>query len=89
MSVKLAAPMRVLLIDEETRCYYAGDELWVADVTAAVDFGAIERAGQKALEFGSKLLNVILRYDNPLCEVALNPAFCIPRIKTRASVSWF
>jgi hypothetical protein len=89
MSVKLAASMRVLLIDEETRRYYAGEELWVADVTAAVDFGAIERAGQKALECGSKLLNVILRYDNPFCEVALNPAFCIPRTKTRASLPQF
>ena len=77
------------MIDEKTRLYYAGEELWVADVTAAVDFGSLERAARKALDYGSKLLNVILRYDNPLCEVALIPAFCIPRTKARASLSRF
>jgi hypothetical protein len=71
--------MKVLLIDEETRLYYAGDESWVADLAEAVDFGVIERAAQKALECRAKLLNVVLRYENPQCELALNPSFCIPR----------
>jgi hypothetical protein len=76
--------MRVLLIDEETRLYYGGEETWVADIKAAMDFGVIERAGQKALECGSKLLNVVLRYENPECELQLNPAFCVPRSAPRS-----
>jgi hypothetical protein len=78
--------MRVLLIDEETRLYYGREGTWVADVTAAMDFGVIETAGQKALECGSKLLNVVLKYDNPECELQLNPAFCVPRSAPRSMV---
>jgi hypothetical protein len=72
--------MKVLLKDEELRLYYAGQDQWVAEVKAAVNFEVIDRAGRKALECPSRVMSVVLRYEEPECEVALNPAFCLPRV---------
>jgi hypothetical protein len=70
--------MKVLLRDEETRLYYGTENQWVAEATKAVDFGAILKAGQKAMECQAKVTSVVLSYENPKSELALNPAFCVP-----------
>ena len=77
--------MKVLLKDEEMRLYYAGQDQWVAEVKAAVNFEVIDKAGQKALESPSRLMSVVLKYEDPECEVALNPAFCMPRARPTRS----
>jgi len=69
--------MKVLLRDEEARLYYRAEHVWVADPSAAMDFHALERAGQIASDHGDQTLTVVLRYEDPECELALNPAFCI------------
>jgi hypothetical protein len=68
--------MKVLLRDEDARLYYGADRLWVADPNAALDFQALERAGREASDHPAQTLAVVLRYENPDCELALNPAFC-------------
>jgi hypothetical protein len=72
------AIMKVLLKDEETRHYYGGEDRWVADASDAFNFEVIEKAGKKALECHARVTNVVLRYDDPICELALNPAYCLP-----------
>jgi hypothetical protein len=68
--------MKVLLRDEQSRHYYSGNEAWVAEMSKAWNFGSIERAGQQAQECHPRVLSVVLKYDNPECELALNPVFC-------------
>ena len=74
--------MKVLLRDENARLYYGADDRWVADPNVAIDFQVLERAGQKALERPTQTLVVVLKYENPECELALNPIFCFNRSKT-------
>jgi hypothetical protein len=77
--------MKVLLRDEEARLYYGPNDLWVADPKAALDFKLLEMAGQKASERPTQMLSVVLRYDSPECELALNPIFCSNGSKGAAS----
>jgi len=74
--------MRVLLRNEETHLYCDNQDGWVAESTQAVDFGGLERAGRKALQWQKLNLSVVLVYDNPKCELALNPVFCISEPRT-------
>ena len=37
----------------------------------------IEKAGGEGREAGLPFMAVVLRYDNPECELALNPAYCV------------
>jgi hypothetical protein len=73
--------MKVLLKDEETRLYYGGQDRWVPKADDALNFGVIAKAGEKAKECQAHPTNVVLRYENPECELALNPVFCVPWIK--------
>ena len=68
--------MKVLLRDEQSRHYYGGNAAWVAELSQALNFGSIERAGQQAQECRPRVLSVVLKYENPECELALNPVFC-------------
>ncbi len=73
--------MKVLLQDAQTRLYYGGENVWVTEVAQAVDFGAVQTAGQKAREHRLDDANVVLRYEDPQCELALNPAYCVPVLR--------
>lgn len=77
--------VKVLLRDEEARLYYGPNDIWVADPNAALDFQVLEKAGEKALDSPTQTLAVVLKYDSPECELALNPIFCFPRPGARAS----
>ncbi|HZR18114.1 MAG TPA: hypothetical protein VFE51_12535 [Verrucomicrobiae bacterium] len=65
--------MKVLLKDEQARLYYGMEHAWVADPNAAMDFQVLERAGQEASQYPLHTLAIVLRYENPECELSLNP----------------
>ncbi len=69
--------MKVLLRDSRTGKYCGREAEWVAEPTAALEFVDIRNAGKRAREQVELELDVVLKYDNPPCELALNPAFCV------------
>jgi hypothetical protein len=68
--------MKVLLRDARTNLYYGRDRAWVDNVERAAEFGTLEEAGGMAWECGREDTMVVLRYENPECELALNPQYC-------------
>jgi hypothetical protein len=52
-----------------------------------MNFGTLEAAGYSAEGCAGEDVAVILRYDNPECELALNPEFCMNTSSTRACLS--
>jgi len=79
--------MIVLLRDLKTGLYFGRENVWVRKPQAAMDFGTLEAAGCGAEGCAGEDVAVILRYDNPECELALNPEFCMTSSSTRARVS--
>jgi hypothetical protein len=69
--------MRVLLKDEEAHLYYGPNDTWVTDPQVATDFRILERAGLEARHHSAQSLAVVLRYEMPECELALNPIYCV------------
>jgi hypothetical protein len=69
--------MRVLLRNERTGLYRGKELDWVAGIEDAAEFGTIQAAGQKARSSDEDELDVVLRYEDPQCELALNPAYCV------------
>jgi hypothetical protein len=63
--------MRVLLRNTQTGLYYARRYRWVAEPSRALDLGDIERASRFALEENVTPVEVILSYNNPICQLAL------------------
>jgi hypothetical protein len=43
----------------------------------AVNFRTLEAAGLGTLKCVGEDVAVVLRYDNPECELALNPVYCM------------
>lgn len=72
--LQVSLGMKVLLRDTGTGKYLGFDDQWVAEPWQAFAFAQIEAAGQKAMRGSS--LQVVLRYDDPECELALSPEFC-------------
>ncbi len=65
--------MRVLLRNIKTGRFYGGNDTWVHDVSRAYDCGEITRATNLALQEtmpGAELLEVVLSYDQPQCQLA-------------------
>jgi hypothetical protein len=56
--------------------YLTSDGQWGAKVNAR-EFADVEAAGQEAFRFEDA--HVVLSYDEPHCELALNPAYCARR----------
>lgn len=79
--------MRVLVRDDVNRLYWSGGDRWVAEVAAASEFQTLQQAAQKALEQRARDLSVILAYDQPVCELALNPDFCVEPTARRAAAA--
>ncbi len=69
--------MRVLLRHMDTGFYYCGGYDWVDEVAGALDFGTVLKAATVALEQKLSKLTVVIRYDEPECEVALPLSVCI------------
>jgi hypothetical protein len=68
--------MKVLLGDTRTNLYCGKDMGWVETAEEAAEFGTLEEAGGMARECGRDDTVVVLRYENPDCELALNPEYC-------------
>lgn len=76
MPRSLSRPMKVLLKDAKTGSYVARGMAWVENVDGAVEFGTLEAAGRQARECGGEDVMVVMRYEDPLCELALDPMHC-------------
>jgi hypothetical protein len=80
--------MIVLLRDLKTGLYFGRENVWVGKPQAAMDFRTLEAAGSGAEGCAGEDVAVILRYDNPECELALNPEFCMATSSTRTRLSF-
>jgi hypothetical protein len=69
--------MRVLIRDAGNGLYVGRQAPWANKPEEAVEFATLEAAGRKAREFGEVDAVLVLRYENPECELALNPACCV------------
>ncbi len=61
----------VFLRNHETHEYYAGIASWVCDQAGAYDFNNVETAVQLALEQKLDGLEIVLRYDDPACDLVV------------------
>jgi hypothetical protein len=65
--------MKVFLRKAADRLYLAANGNW-GPKAEAQEFKGIHEAGREAHLHED--VDVILSYDNPVCELALNPAYC-------------
>ena len=65
--------MRVPICHGKTGKYLGQDGAWVA-ANEALSFPTLHAAGEEAREHGD--CDVVLSYENPPCELALNPVYC-------------
>ena len=70
----MSAFMIVILRDLKTGLYFARENLWVGKSEEAAHFGTAEAAGREAWECIAEDVVVVMKYDNPDCELVLNPA---------------
>ncbi len=66
---------RVIIRDERTGRYLGRDGGWVVELTAAKRFETLQGAGEEARRVEES--SVVLRFENPPCELAINPVFCV------------
>jgi len=58
--------------------YHGKASAWVEEAAEALEFETLADAGTHAVRCDRDAVNVILRYENPACELVLNPAYCAP-----------
>jgi hypothetical protein len=63
--------MRVLLRHAGIGLYYAGHKHWVGDAGSALDLGTVERATELSREEAFEKMEVLVTYDDPVCELIL------------------
>ena len=68
--------MKILVRHTGTALYLTSDGKCGSKADAR-EFPDVGAAGQEALRFEDA--DVVLSYDEPPCELALNPAYCAPR----------
>jgi hypothetical protein len=66
---------RVLVRDERTRKYLGRDGGWVAEPAEAKRFETLQGAGKEARNGEER--SVVVNYEEPPCELAINPVFCV------------
>jgi hypothetical protein len=69
--------MKVLLRQSQTGLYHGKESAWVKEIAEALEFETLAAAGDRAAHCHQEDVNVIVCYDDPLCELALNPAYCV------------
>ena len=79
--------MKVILRDLNNGLYFSGHRLWVDSMEGAAAFGSVEEAARAAAGSGGQDVAVVLKYDDPEREVALNPAYCLNAPKRKPRVS--
>ena len=68
--------MKIILRDSQTGLYYGGNKTWCAEASEAKDFDSIRTVASFAQEQKLETVKVVLRYDEPACELALSPELC-------------
>ena len=63
--------MKVLLRNSRIGLYYAGRKHWVGRAEAAADLGTIERAAELSREENFEEMDIVVEYDDPVCEQVL------------------
>lgn len=63
--------MKIILRDALTRLYYGGDQTWSAVVSEAMEFDCVRTAASAAQERKLNTVHIVLRYEEPMCELAL------------------
>jgi len=63
--------VKIVLKDSLTGLYYSRNQTWCAKVSEALDFDAFHTAASAALGERLETVNVVLRYEEPACELAL------------------
>ncbi len=69
--------MKIILKHTIRGEYYAGSEGWSAEVSDAMEFETINAAAGLAFKEKLEDVDVVLRYDEPVCELTLPVAMCI------------
>jgi hypothetical protein len=72
--------MKITLRDWQTGLYYGGDQTWRAEVSGAMNFDSIWAGASVAQEQRLETVEVVLRYEEPTCELVLPLAQCIPNV---------
>jgi hypothetical protein len=62
---------KVLLRNQETGQYYLGSKGWSANAAMAQDFDTVESASNVAWTQRLSGLEVVLRYEDPACDLVL------------------
>ena len=79
--------MTVILRDLKTGLYFRSENVWVSKPGEAADFATLEAAGRGARECAGQDVAVVLRYTEPECELALNPAYCL-NTSSESPLTW-
>ena len=69
--------MKIILRDSLAGLYYGANYTWCDKVSEAMEFDSIQMAALAALEQNMDNVNVVLRYEEPICELVLPPERCI------------
>ena len=69
--------MKIILRDLLTGLYYGGNQTWCVGASGAMDFDSIQTAASVAQEQKLATVSVVLRYEEPTCELVLPLAPCI------------
>jgi hypothetical protein len=67
--------MNVLLRNAASGFYYEGQNSWVNDRERALDLGTIEDAVEAGREKGFGSMEIVVSFDDPICELVL-PVRC-------------
>lgn len=63
--------MKVILRNARVDLYWAGHKHWVGKAEAATDLGTIEHAAELSREENFDEMEVLVEYDDPICEQVL------------------
>lgn len=69
--------MKIILKDSRTGLYYGGDQRWSVEAWGAMEFSSSTAAAALALAEKLENVDVVLRYENPTCELTLPLAVCL------------
>ncbi len=59
--------------------YWNAGGQWVVEAAAAWEFRTLHEAALKALEDKARTTSVVVAYQDPVCELVLNPDCCLER----------
>ncbi len=72
----MQALMKILVRDLRTGLLMDRGGGWTSVPADALQFPTIEEAGGQALRPGEEDMVVVLKYEQPACELAIYPAYC-------------